>query len=87
MSEAARTAYQQELGIASAMEPWTMLSPPIFDLTSKYEPEDRNVSKQEALLMSGLSGQHFLDTVKMALLGGYAVKDTLDQIGLLLWEL
>lgn len=87
MSEAARRAYEQELGIASAMQPWTLLSPPIFDLTSKYEPEDRNVSKQEALLMSGLSGQHFLDTIKMALLGGYAVKDTLDQIGLLLWDL
>jgi phosphoribosylaminoimidazole-succinocarboxamide synthase len=87
MSEAARRAYEQELGIASSMKPWTMLSPPIFDLTSKYEPEDRNVSKQEALLMSGLGGNQFLDTVKMALLGGYAVKDTLDQIDLLLWDL
>lgn len=87
LSEAARRAYEQELGVKTAMVPWTMLSPPIFDLTSKYEPEDRNVSKQEALLMSGLSGQHFLDSVKMALLGAYAVRHTLEQIGLLLWDL
>ncbi len=87
LSEAARRAYEQELGVKSAMEPWTQLSPPIFDLTSKYEPEDRNVSKQEALLMSGLSGQHFLDSVKMALLGAYAVRHTLEPIGLLLWDL
>ena len=87
LSEAARRAYEQELGLGKSMEPWTMLSPPIFDLTSKYEPEDRNVSKQEALLMSGLSGQHFLDTVKMALLGAYAVREALADIGLLLWDL
>lgn len=87
MSEAARRTYEQELGIASSMQPWSMLTPPIFDLTSKYEPEDRNVSKQEALLMSGLSGQDFLSSIKMALLGGYAVKAVLDEIGLLLWDL
>ncbi len=87
LSEAARRAYEQELGLGKTMEPWTMLSPPIFDLTSKYEPEDRNVSKQEALLMSGLSGRHFLDTVKMALLGAYAVREPLADIGLLLWDL
>ncbi len=87
LSEAARRAYEQELGLGKSMQPWTLLSPPIFDLTSKYEPEDRNVSKQEALLMSGVSGRHFLDTVKMALLGAYAVRAPLEQIGLLLWDL
>lgn len=87
LSEAARRAYEQELGLGRSMEPWSMLNPPIFDLTSKYEPEDRNVSKQEALLMSGLSGRHFLDTVKMALLGGWAVREPLAEIGLLLWDL
>jgi phosphoribosylaminoimidazole-succinocarboxamide synthase len=87
MSEAARRTYEQELGISSTMQPWSLLSPPIFDLTSKYEPEDRNVSKQEALLMSGLSGQDFLNSIKMALLGGYAVRAVLEEIGLLLWDL
>ncbi len=87
MSGSARSAYEQELGLTRPMQAWEMLSPPIFDLTSKYEPEDRNVTKQEALLMSGLSTQAFQDTVKMALLGGWAVRELLEQIGLSLWDL
>ncbi|MCB1228259.1 MAG: hypothetical protein KDK99_20805 [Verrucomicrobiales bacterium] len=87
LSEAARRSYEQELGLCGPMVPWSMLQPPIFDLTSKYEPEDRNVSRQEALLMSGLSGQAFADTVKMALLGAWAVRAALAPIGLDLWDL
>ena len=87
MSGAARASYEQELGLSAPMKPWEMLSPPIFDLTSKYEPEDRNVTKQEALLMSGLSTEAFQDSVKMALLGGWAVRELLEQIGLALWDL
>jgi phosphoribosylaminoimidazole-succinocarboxamide synthase len=87
MSESARQSYLRELGLSQQMQPWKMLDRPIFDLTSKYEPEDRNVSKQEAMLMSGLSSQHFLDSIKMAILGGYVVKQTLAPIGLLLWDL
>ena len=64
-----------------------MLPQPLFDLTSKYEPEDRNVSRQEALLMSGVGAQSFLTTVKMALLGAWVVRDILDEIGLTLWDM
>ena len=87
MGEAARRAYEQELGLTEPMRAWQMLAHPIFDLTSKYEPEDRNVSRQEALLMSGLGTQQFLDTIKMALLGGYVVRGILDDIGLTLWDM
>jgi hypothetical protein len=64
-----------------------MLERPIYDLTSKYEPEDRAVSKQEALIMSGLSSEDFLTTIKMAILGGWAVRELLESAGLLLWDL
>lgn len=87
MGESARRAYEQELGLTEPMRPWQMLPHPIFDLTSKYEPEDRNVSRQEALLMSGLGSPQFLDTIKMALLGGYVVRGILDDIGLTLWDM
>jgi phosphoribosylaminoimidazole-succinocarboxamide synthase len=87
LSPADRQAYEQELGINGAMRAWQTLDRPIFDLTSKYEPEDRAVTKQEALLMSGLSSQNFLDTIKMAILGGCAVSELLDGIGLQLWDL
>ncbi|MFO1484982.1 MAG: phosphoribosylaminoimidazolesuccinocarboxamide synthase [Verrucomicrobiaceae bacterium] len=87
LSDSAKRAYEQELGLSEPMGVWEMLERPIYDLTSKYEPEDRAVSKQEALLMSGLSGQDFLSTIKMAILGGWAVRELLESAGLLLWDL
>ncbi len=87
LSEKEQRAFEQELGLSGPMKAWQMLERPIYDLTSKYEPEDRAVTKQEALLMSGLSAQHFTDTIKMALLGAWAVRDLLDEIGLQLWDL
>lgn len=85
--EAEKRKYEQELGLTEPMKAWQMLPQPIFDLTSKYEPEDRNVSRQEALLMSGLGAPSFLTTVKMALLGAWVVRDILDEIGLTLWDM
>lgn len=87
LSEKERRTFEQELGLGGPMQAWQMLERPIYDLTSKYEPEDRAVTKQEALLMSGLSAVHFTDTIKMALLGAWAVRDLLDEIGLQLWDL
>ncbi len=87
LSEKEQRAFEQELGLTGPMKAWQMLDRPIYDLTSKYEPEDRAVTKQEALLMSGLSVQHFTGTIKMALLGAWAVRDLLDEIGLQLWDL
>lgn len=87
LHEAERRKYEQELGLPGAMQAWQMLPHPIFDLTSKYEPEDRNVSRQEALLMSGLGAPNFLTSIKMALLGAWVVRDILDEIGLTLWDM
>lgn len=87
LTDAAKRGYEQELGLSKPMGIWEMMERPIYDLTSKYEPEDRAVSKQEALLMSGLSGQDFLHTIKMAILGGWAVRELLESAGLLLWDL
>lgn len=87
MSAAARKTYELELGMGEPMRPWSWLNPPVFDLTSKYEPEDRNVSRQEALLMSGLSSGDFLNTIQLALLGGYAVREILKSADLSLWDL
>jgi phosphoribosylaminoimidazole-succinocarboxamide synthase len=87
LGEKERHAFAHELGLAGPMQAWQMLDRPIYDLTSKYEPEDRAVTKQEALLMSGLSAQAFLSTIKMALLGAWAVRELLQEVGLQLWDL
>jgi len=87
LSDADKRAYENELGLSQPMQAWQYLPRPIYDLTSKHEPEDRNVSKQEALLMSGMDGEAFLNTIKMSILGAWAVRQLLDEIGLLLWDL
>ena len=87
LTDSGKRAYEAELGLTKPMQAWQFLEKPIFDLTSKHEPEDRNVSKQEALLMSGLEAGAFLDTVKMGILGAWAVRQLLDEIGLLLWDI
>ena len=87
LTDSGKKAYEAELGLTQPMQAWQFLPRPIFDLTSKHEPEDRNVSKQEALLMSGLEGEAFISTVKMSILGAWAVRQLLDEIGLLLWDI
>jgi len=87
LTEPGKRAYEAELGLTKPMQAWQFLEKPVFDLTSKHEPEDRNVTKQEALLMSGLEAEAFLGTVKMAILGAWAVRQLLDEIGLLLWDI
>ncbi|CAN5689562.1 hypothetical protein BH11VER1_BH11VER1_39170 [soil metagenome] len=87
LSENDRRAYEAELGLTQPMEAWQMLARPIFDLTSKHEPEDRNVTKQEALLMSGLEAEAFLATIKLSILGAWAVRQLVEEIGLLMWDI
>lgn len=87
LSENERRAYEMELGLTQPMQSWQTLSRPIYDLTSKHEPEDRNVTKQEALLMSGLEAEAFLATIKLSILGAWAVRQLVEEIGLLMWDI
>lgn len=77
----------QEWGASEPFEPWRQLPEPMADCSSKYEPEDRAVGRQEALMMSGLSAEMFGDSLKLALLGGFMVRRMVAEIGLELWDL
>lgn len=87
MDERSRKAFETELGVSKPLEAWQYLEKPIGDFTSKFEPEDRMVSKQEALVMSGLTGDQFISSGKMAILGAWAVRQLVEQIGLLMWDI
>jgi phosphoribosylaminoimidazole-succinocarboxamide synthase len=87
MSDAAKKSFETELGVSRSLEAWQLLERPITDFTSKFEPEDRMVSKQEAVAMCGLSGDLFVDSGKMGVLGAWVVRHLLDEIGLLLWDI
>ncbi len=87
MDGKSREAFERELGVSKPLEAWQYLEKPVGDFTSKFEPEDRMVSKQEALVMSGLTGDQFVDSGKMAILGAWAVRQLVEEIGLLMWDI
>ncbi|MFT4546231.1 MAG: phosphoribosylaminoimidazole-succinocarboxamide synthase [Pseudoalteromonas tetraodonis] len=87
LGDAQRVAFQQEMGVDGALEAWQYLRQPIVDFTSKYEPEDRAVSKQEAIMMSGLAADQFVDLGKLAVLGAWVVRNMVEEMGLRLWDL
>ncbi len=86
LSETDKKAYLNELGVTS-LSPWTRFDLPIVDLTTKYEPEDRNISRQEASMISGVDGDTFSKSLVMAILGAYMLQQIFDGMGLTLWDL
>ncbi|MEM9284098.1 MAG: phosphoribosylaminoimidazolesuccinocarboxamide synthase [Verrucomicrobiota bacterium] len=87
MDESGRQAFEKELGVTRQLEAWQYLERPIGDFTSKFEPEDRMVTRQEALIMSGLDGEKFGDSAKLAILGAWVVRQLVEQIGLMMWDI
>ncbi len=87
MGEKEKEAFLDDLGLKESLAPWTMFSKPLVDFTTKYEPEDRNISLQEALYISGCSGERFKDIIRMSILGSILVHRFFEQLGLLLWDL
>ncbi len=87
MNEKEKKAFEAELGVPEPLEAWKMVKSPILDFTSKYEPEDRAVSKQEAMLMSGVDAATFLNIGKMAVLGAWVVRNLVESMGLNLWDI
>jgi phosphoribosylaminoimidazole-succinocarboxamide synthase len=86
LSDSGKKAYLNELGVDS-LNPWTRFDPPIVDLTTKYEPEDRNISRQEAALISSTDGETFSRSLVMAALGAYLLQQIFSKMGLSLWDL
>lgn len=87
MEAKTRAAFERELGATRPLEAWQYLERPISDFTSKFEPEDRMVSKQEALAMCGLTGAQFAESGVLAVLGAWAVRDLVEELGLKMWDL
>jgi len=86
LGDAEKAAYLNDLGVDSLI-PWTRFDPPIVDLTTKYEPEDRNISRQEAALVSSLDGEMFGRSMIMAVLGAFMLRRIFSKMGLTLWDM
>ncbi len=87
MDEPRRHRFLAELDAGEELRPWQLLPKPISDCTTKFEPEDRAVSRQEALTISGLTGPRFAIAMELAVLGSWAVRNLLEPTGLTLWDL
>ncbi len=87
MNAEERKNYLNELGLQQDLFPWTVFKNPIVDFTTKYEPEDRNLSLQEALYISGSSGDKLLNIIRMSILGAILVSEFFKKLGLFLWDL
>jgi len=86
LSDADKKGYLSELGV-DTLNPWKRFDTPIVDLTTKYEPEDRNISRQEAALISGAGGEVFSRSLVMAILGAFLLQQIFSRMGLSLWDL
>jgi phosphoribosylaminoimidazole-succinocarboxamide synthase len=86
LGDAEKAAYLNDLGVDS-LSAWSRFDPPIVDLTTKYEPEDRNISRQEAALISSLDGEMFGKSMIMAVLGAYMLQRIFSKMGLSLWDM
>ncbi len=87
MSHEEKTSFAHSIGLREELSPWKMFSAPIVDFTTKYEPEDRNLSLQEALYICGCGGEKFKDIFRMTILGSLLVYRFFDKLGLNLWDL
>ncbi len=67
--------------------PWQKFSKPILDFTTKYEPQDRAVSYQEALYISGLDRELFKKLIFSTYFCAYFVYNFFKKVGLELWDL
>ncbi|MEO5354553.1 MAG: hypothetical protein H7835_15225 [Magnetococcus sp. XQGC-1] len=85
MGESHRRHFLKDLGVEE-LPLWRFFPVPIADFTSKYEPEDRALTYQEALHISGCHGEQFLDIIRMTILGSLLVQGIFKEIGLTLWD-
>lgn len=87
MTEKGKAAYLVELGLQDDLKPWQVFGSPIIDFTTKYEPEDRNITRQEAALMAGIDGELFAKSNAQTILASYMVHWLFNKMGLYLWDL
>jgi phosphoribosylaminoimidazole-succinocarboxamide synthase len=78
-------AYAKELGVEIPSEA-EFFSHPVLEFYTKLEAKDRLLSWQEAVVLSGLSGQQFENLVELALQTALALHVIFAEKGIELWD-
>ena len=87
LDAAGKKKFESELGTDKPLAAWQYLERPITDFTTKFEPSDRMLTRQEALNTSSLSGRLFRKGAKMSVLGAWAVRQMILPLGLKMWDI
>ncbi|NTW34207.1 MAG: hypothetical protein HGB12_16585 [Bacteroidetes bacterium] len=87
LNDEEKIKYVEDLGVDSSIYSWQKFYSPIIDFTTKYEPEDRNITIQEASVLSGINGKLFAKSIVISILGAYMVRYIFEKMGLTLWDL
>jgi len=77
--------YAQELGV-EIPGPGKFFAHPVLEFYTKLEPKDRLLSWQEAVVLSGLSGQPFEDLIELALDTALALYVIFAERKIELWD-
>jgi phosphoribosylaminoimidazole-succinocarboxamide synthase len=79
-------ALAKQYGFDSPPKAWDWFKEPIVELYSKLEAEDRKLSEQEALLISGLPFEAFSHMIDVAKLTALWLFEQYQAVGLDLWD-
>lgn len=71
-----------DLGLSAPPEPGTVLEKPFVDFSTKLEPYDRYLSREEAFQISGLSDKLFKEMVEMTVEAASMIWERYSAIGL-----
>jgi len=79
--------FLQDVGLEEEPVEWDMFGNMIYDCTTKYEPSDRQLSWQETIHLSGVSGELFEKVAKTLVFSTIYAKKFFAQLGFELWDL
>ena len=85
-SEEEKRTILSKLGLTSEPKPGDLLSLPLYEFTTKFEPSDRNITHEEARRISGLAEQVYSKLLEMAAEANLVVTVRAREVGLDHWD-
>jgi phosphoribosylaminoimidazole-succinocarboxamide synthase len=79
--------FLESLGLESPPRPWSRFPNMIYDAATKYEPQDRHLSWQEALHLSGVPGPTFRRVILTVAYSTVFVAKLFREAGFELWDI
>lgn len=79
--------FLSSLGILEKLKPWGKFSNMVYECSTKYEPEDRYLSWQESLHLSGVSGELYKKVIRTLIYCTIFVSKFFRMLGLQLWDI